>query len=352
MSDTAQDNLFFEEILQLKNKIEASSVPQGLKEKISSMLIRLQRMTKYGGYSAEYDKTSQYISWVLSLPWGKQTQDNMDLTRAKEILDKHHYGMDDIKEKIIQYMAVLKLTQGKKKVSRAPIICLVGLVGTGKTTFGYALAEAMNRKFVRIPFGGMGSARDLRGQSRLHPDAEPGKVIKALRLAQTSNPVILMDEIDRVADSGRSEVMGVLVELLDPEQNAAFTDHYIDYPFDLSNVLFLATCNNTQGIATAVLDRMQILQMPSYTDDEKIHIGRDYILPNALKESGLNEGLVTIDPELWPKIVRPLGYDSGIRTLERNIEGICHKIAKQVVQGETDNFYLTDKNIKEFLPEW
>ena len=352
MSDTAQDNLFFEEILQLKNKIEASSVPQGLKEKISSMLIRLQRMTKYGGYSAEYDKTSQYISWVLSLPWGKQTQDNMDLTRAKEILDKHHYGMDDIKEKIIQYMAVLKLTQGKKKVSRAPIICLVGLVGTGKTTFGYALAEAMNRKFVRIPFGGMGAARDLRGQSRLHPDAEPGQVIKALRRVGTRNPVVMLDEIDRVTEKARADIMGVLVELLDPEQNSQFTDHFIDSPFDLSDTLFVATANNTRNIATAVLDRLEIIQMSSYTDKEKIIIAKDYILPKTLKESGLSVDNLTIEEEIWSQIVRPLGYDAGIRTLERTIQSICRKIAKAIVEGKGKHFHLTTENIKKYLPSW
>ena len=352
MSDTAQDNLFFEEILQLKNKIEASSVPQGLKEKISSMLIRLQRMTKYGGYSAEYDKTSQYISWVLSLPWGKQTQDNMDLTRAKEILDKHHYGMDDIKEKIIQYMAVLKLTQGKKKVSRAPIICLVGLVGTGKTTFGYALAEAMGRKFARIPFGGMGSALDLRGQSRVHPDAEVGQVMKAIRRCGTRNPVILLDEIDRVTEGARADIMGVLIELLDPEQNFAFIDHFIDYPFDLSQVLFIATANNTTNISTAVLDRLEPIQMPSYTDEEKTVIAKNYIWPKTMRLAGLTNENLKINDEVWVSIVRPLGFDAGLRTLERTINGICRKVARLIVEGKGTNFQITTENVKQFLPTW
>ena len=352
MSDTAQGATLQTEISQLKTKIDASSIPQGLKEKVNEMLIRLGRMAKYTGYTDEYEKISHYIDWVLALPWQKASPDNLDLEHAKKIMDFHHYGMDQVKERILQYMAILKLTQGKKEVSRAPILCLVGLVGTGKTTFGYSLAETMGRQFSRIPFGGMGSSLDLRGQSRLHADSEPGQVVKALRRAGTNNPVILLDEIDRVSDASRADIMGVLVELLDPEQNAAFTDHYLDYPFNLSNVLFLATCNNTRDISTAVLDRMEILQMPSYTDEEKIYIGRDYVLPKVLQESGLKQENLTIDPALWLKVVRPLGYDSGIRTLERTIEGICQRVAKLVVEGKGDHFYLNEDNIKQFLPTW
>jgi len=348
-TDTAD---LFAEIRQLGQKIEESRIPEGLKEKVEGMLKRLRRMARFGGYSEEYEKIAHYTSWVLSLPWKKSTEDILDLSRAKEILDKHHHGMEEIKQRILEYMAVLKLNRDKTKVSRAPILFLVGLVGTGKTTFGYALAEAMGRQLARIPFGGMGSALDLRGQSRLHPDAEPGQVIKALRRAQTKNPVILLDEIDRVAERTRSDIMGVLVELLDPEQNEHFNDHYIDYPFDLSDVLFLATANNTTHVATAVLDRMEVLQMPSYTDEEKIIIGRDYVLPNSLKEAGLTPDNLTIEEGVWKKIVRPLGYDAGIRTLERTIEGICRKIAMFVVSNKGQHFHLTEENIKQFLPDY
>ena len=352
MDEPAQENLLLQEINQLKLKIGASQVPQGLKEKVDEMLTRLTRMAKYTGYTTEYEKISHYLDWVLALPWYKATKDTLDLTAARQIMDKHHYGMASVKERILQYMAVLNLTLGKQEVSRAPILCLVGLVGTGKTTFGYSLAEAMGRKFARIPFGGMGSSLDLRGQSRLHPDSEPGQVIKALRRAGSNNPIMLLDEIDRVSDSSRADIMGVLVELLDPEQNAGFTDHYIDYPFNLSNVLFLATCNNTTGISTAVLDRLEIIQMPSYTDEEKIKIGELYILPKVLRECGLSTDNITIDATLWSKIVRPLGYDSGIRTLERTIEGICHKAAMLKVQGQGDHFYINEQNFKQFLPTW
>lgn len=347
--NTAQDTLLFEEVNKLKTKVASTSIPEGLKEKTQEMLERLVRIAKYGSYSEEYDKTSHYIDWILSLPWQIKTQDTLDLTKAKEIMDKNHYGMNDVKEKILEFLSVLKLTQGKQEISRAPIICLVGLVGTGKTTFGYSLAETMARKFVRIPFGGMGSALDLRGQSRLHPDNEPGQVIKALRRAGSRNPIILLDEIDRVAEAARSDIMGVLVELLDPEQNKQFTDHYIDYPFDLSDVLFLATCNNTTNIFTAVLDRMEVLQMPSYTDEEKIMIAKTYLLPRLLKVSGLTTDNLAIEDSLWPKIVRPLGFDSGMRSLERTLRTICQKTAKMVVEGKGQHFQITETNLQDFI---
>jgi len=350
--DSAQDQVLFSEVNKLKDTVSNALIPDGLKDKVLEMIVRLMRMAKYGGYSEEYEKIAHYIDWIISLPWLKKTEDILDLQKAEEIMEKHHYGMKEIKERIIEYLSILKLNKGKHKISRAPILCLVGLVGTGKTTFGYALAEAMGREFARIPFGGMGSALDLRGQSRLHPDNEPGQVIKALKRSQTKNPVILLDEIDRVSDKTRSDIMGVLVELLDPEQNQQFTDHYIDYPFDLSDVLFLATCNNTTKIATAVLDRMEVLQMPSYTDEEKMVIAKKYLLPNIMDECGLNQENIIIDEELWKQIIRPLGFDAGIRSLERTIKGVCRKVAKLVVEGKVQHFHLTQDNIKDFLPTW
>ncbi len=232
------------------------------------------------------------------------------------------------------------------------MLCLVGLVGSGKTTFGHSLAEALNRQFVRIPFGGLGSALDLRGQSRLHPDAEPGLIIKALKRAKTRNPVLLLDEIDRVTDASRADIMGVLVELLDPEQNARFSDHYLDYPFNLSAVLFVATANNTRNIATAVLDRLEVIQMPSYTDEEKTTIAKDYLLPRVLTESGLSTDNLTIDADVWSKVVRPLGFDAGLRTLERTIESICHQLARAIVEGKAKHLHLTKTNIKNYLSSY
>jgi ATP-dependent Lon protease len=234
---------------------------------------------------------------------------------------------------------------------RAPILCFVGLVGTGKTTIAGSIAEALGRKFGRIPFGGMGDPLDLRGQSRMHPEAEPGKVIKTLIAAQSENPVILLDEIDRVADEGLSSIMGVLVELLDPEQNHEFVDHYIDYPVDLSQVLFITTANNTHNIATAVMDRLEPISMPSYTDQEKIEIGRSYILPRKMELAGIPEGVLVFDDNVWANIVRPLGFDAGIRTLERTIDGVVRKVAKMMVEGKGQSFRITSENVKEFLPK-
>ena len=354
-----QQSALVKETQKLQAKLSKTIIPPELKIKALEMIKRLSLMVEHQGYSVEFDRTSNYLDWIISLPWVKQSQDRLDLKIAKEILDKHHYGMDQVKEKIIEYMAVLSLINQRqetlsndKQQSRAPILCLVGLVGTGKTTFGPSLAEAMQRKYVRIPFGGLGSARDLRGQSRLHLDAEPGSIIKALKKAQTKNPIFLLDEIDRVSVDVRADIMGVLVELLDPEQNSQFTDHYLDYPVDLSNVLFIVTANNTRNIATAVLDRLEIIQMPSYTDNEKITIGKKYILPKTLEESGLTNDNLSIDDNVWPKIVRPLGFDAGIRTLERTIKGVCHKIAKMVVEGQTKHIHLTLENIKNYLPNY
>lgn len=352
INDKNNNTDLFIEVDKLKEKIGKSFLPQELKEKVLNMLLRLKRIAKFGGYSEEYEKIAHYIDWILSLPWSQETDDILDLGKAKVVLDKHHYGMEDIKERILEYLAVLKLNIQKGTKNRAPILFLVGLVGTGKTTFGYALAEVMGRKFARIPFGGMGSALDLRGQSRLHPDNEPGRVIKALKTAGSKNPVILLDEIDRVSENSRSDIMGVLVELLDPEQNSHFIDHYIDYPFDLSKVLFLATANNTTNISTAVLDRLEVLQMPSYSDQEKIIIAKDYILPKTLTATGLTEDNLTIEETLWPKIVRPLGYDAGIRTLERTINGICRKVAVLVVSGKSQHLFLRSENFKKFLPTY
>jgi len=335
---------------KLQGKLNQVTLPPDLKTKAQEMITRLNLMAEHSGYSIEYERTSQYINWITSLPWNKTTEDKLDLKIAKQILDKHHYGMQEVKDRILEHLSIISLTRNKEDTSRAPILCLVGLVGTGKTTFGPALSEAMNRKYVRIPFGGMGSARDLRGQSRLHLDAEPGYLIKALKRAGSKNPIILLDEIDRVTVASRADIMGVLVELLDPEQNSQFIDHYLDYPVDLSDVLFIATANNTRNIATAVLDRLEIIQMPSYTDEEKITIGKEYILPRTLKESGLSNDNFTIEENVWPKIVRPLGFDAGLRTLERTIDGIARKIAREIVEGKGKHFHLTLENIKKYIP--
>jgi ATP-dependent Lon protease len=340
-------------VASLLEKVKSAQIPDDLKDSVVIRLNQLQTLSESAAFLPELDKMNRYIGWIANLPWNKKSKDILDIKHAEETLNKYHYGLTPLKERVLEYMAVMQLkSKDSQEIARAPILCFVGLVGTGKTTFAYSIAEALGREIARIPFGGMGDPLDLRGQSRMHPEAEPGKIIKSLKAVQTRNPVMLLDEIDRVTDEGRASIMGVLVELLDPRQNQAFVDHYIDYPFDLSEVVFIATANNTTHIATAVLDRLEPIMMPSYSDEEKITIGRDYLLPRALEEAGVSKETITFDQDVWLQLVRPLGYDAGIRTLERTIQGVVRKIALMVVKGKGQHFQITSENVKEFLSQW
>lgn len=341
-------------------------VPPELVSRVNGYFEEIERIQNDIAAQVHIEQLLDYIDWIVNLPWNKRSVDAIDIVKAQEMLNRNHYGMQSVKDKIIEYLAVLKLQQEKGveenelKVGdaglvhgmlarRAPILCLIGLVGTGKTTLAKSVAEAMGRKFIRIPFGGLSDSLDLRGQSRVRPDAEIGLILKGLRYAGTKNPVMLLDEVDRVAEHARGDIMGVLVELLDPEQNKAFTDHYLDVPFDLSDVLFIATANNTTNISTAVLDRLEVIQMPSYSDEEKITIAKDYVMPELLKASGLTKDNLTIDDAVWPKLVRPLGYDAGIRSIERTMNGVCRKVARAIVEGKGKTFHITESNIKEYI---
>jgi len=296
-----------------------------------------------------------YIEWVVALPWSKRNEDILDLRVAQDVLNGSHYGLLPIKQRILEHLSVLIMqskSENREMISRSPILCFVGLPGIGKTSIAASIAESLGRPFVRIPMGGMGTAKQLRGDPRSLPAAEPGQIIKALRRVKVKNPVILLDEIDRTAESARAEIMGVLLELLDPEQNIAFSDNYIDYPFNLSEVLFIASANNTNGIANAVLDRLEVIQMPGYSDDEKIHIARNYLFPRQLKFTAIPEGSVIVEENVWPMIIRPLGFDAGIRTTERVINGIVRKIALEMVSGKGQQFTITPQNLKQYLPSW
>lgn len=349
-----------DEVGELRKKLSSAGVPQDLANRVTDQLAEIERLEADVGARVHVEGMLRYADWVVNLPWSARSEDQLDLAKAREILEKNHYGLKPVKERILEYLSILSLNRGKTKPAesershailarRAPILCLVGLVGTGKTTLAKSIAQAMGRRFVRIPLGGMSDALGLRGQSRVRPDAEVGLILKGLRFAGTKNPVILLDELDRVAEHARGDIMGVLVELLDPEQNQAFVDHYLDFPFDLSEVLFVATANNTTNIATAVLDRLEPIQMPSYTDEEKIKIARDYVLPELMRESGLTKENLTIDSAIWPKLVRPLGFDAGIRSLERTLNTLCRKVALMIVEGKGKNFTVTEQNIKEFI---
>lgn len=341
-------------IKELSEIVTKAEMPDALREHILTRLGQLTALVDSATFLPEFDRLNRYIEWVVALPWQKRTKDILEQEYARKVLDKNHHGLEEIKSRILEYLAVMKLKQERGETEdfmRAPILCFVGLVGTGKTTIAASIAEATGRAFARIPFGGMGDPLDLRGRSRLYPEAEPGKVIKALRTTQAKNTVILLDEIDRVTDEGRSSIMGVLVELLDPEQNKSFVDHYIDFPFDLSEAMFIATANNTNHISTAVLDRLEPINMPSYTDAEKTTIGKNYMFPKVLKQSGIPADKLIIEDDVWPLIVRPLGFDAGIRTLERTVQGIARKVAKYMVDGKGEVYRITPENVKEFLPQ-
>lgn len=344
-----------EAISKLVSKANSVTLPDGLKEKLEEIFAQLRINSRSEeSFWQNYQSASKYVEWVISLPWDKSSEDILDLDYAKQKLNEGHYGLDAVKERILEYVSVLSLQKNRNpdQKLRAPIMLFVGLVGTGKTTMAKSIAEVMGRQLIRIPFGGLGDPLYLRGQSRIHPEAEPGAIIRFLSQVKTNNPVILLDEIDRVADDALNTIMGVLVELLDPEQNDRFVDHYIDYPFDLSQALFCATCNNTARIATAVMDRLEAIQMPSYNDDEKVAIGRDYLLPKALRDAGLDANEMVISPNVWPNIVRPLGFDAGVRTLKRNIEGVCRKVALMILSGKTKQVVIDETNVKQYMPQW
>lgn len=338
------------EVMQIAQKLESTPLPTALKLKAENQIARIALTLKYGGSLAQLDITEKYIDWITALPWFTRSEDILDINQVKASLDASHFGLEVLKKKILEFLSIIALQ--KKAFDQmhyhvqSPMF--VGLAGTGKTTFAKAIAEALGRKFVRIPFGGLSSARDLRGQSKTSPESEPGLVARALREAGTRNPVILLDELDRVSPEARPEVMGVLLELLDPGQNSHFTDNFLDYPFDLSEVLFVATGNNTTNVAAAVLDRLEVVQMPSYSDEEKMAIGKNYILPEMIKNVGLKPDQLTIDESLWPKMVRPLGFEPGIRSLERMVQNIVRRVAYKIVSGQGDSFHIDEQNVQDY----
>lgn len=345
------------EIKSLLENVHSSHIPPNLKTEVTETLNRLNRSMQNSFYQAEFEQTARYVGWVLSLPWNQRSRDNLDLKKAKEILDTNHFGLEHIKERILEYLSVLKLQAEKSetkvvRLTRSPVLCFVGLPGTGKTSLGYSIAQSLERKFIRIPMGGMSSPFVLRGQTKAYPEAEPGSVIKGLQKAKTKNPVVLLDEIDSIAEGAESDIMGILLELLDPEQNSAFTDYYIDYPVDLSEVLFICSANKIGNISSAVMDRLEIIIMPRYSDDDKIQIAKKYLYPRELENIALDEKIITITEDTWPSIIKPFGYDIDIRALQRTINGILRKVAKKYVEGKLTEVTITPGNLPEFLPEF
>ncbi len=359
MNNTQTQNTFSfqiqDDINFLINKVQNSNTPEDLKEEIFRRIARMVKTAQFGGFSAEYESVTKYIDWVTSIPWGKYTEDRLDLVEVKKILDKHNYGMERVKDRVLEYISTMKLKMEMEhsNIVRGPVMCFVGLQGIGKTSFAKAIGEALGRKTIRIAMGGLGTTQELRGKPKTSPDGEPGQIIKGLIKAGSMNPVIILDEIDKVSGNAslRSDFMAILLEILDPEQNMAFRDHYIDYPVDLSAVFFICTANNLGTISAALLDRLEVIRLYSYSDEEKIMIGRYYVLPQIMKELGLTNEMMEITDDAWITITRPLGYDSGIRQLKRNLYSICRKIAKIIVLGKAKKIVITPNNAKSFIDE-
>lgn len=350
----------FKELQDLEDKVSSSKAPEELKTKIFSLIQRLSRMAKMGNYSQDFEYASNYIDWVVSIPWGETTKEVLDIQKAKKHLDAHHYGLERVKDRVLEYLSTrILLTKRSAQDSsyeealrKSPILCMVGLQGVGKTTMARSIAGALNREFVRVSLGGLGSTLELRGRNKSTPGAEPGQIIKSLVRAKTMNPVILLDELDKVSgETGlRSDMMAVFLEILDPEQNTSFRDHYIDFPINLSQVLFIVSANNTGTFSTALMDRLEVIRMPSYTDDEKKVIARDYLLPQILKQTGLTKEQFKIETDVWDVFIRPLGFDSGIRSLKKNLDSMARKAAKEVVAEGKESVLITKENFKQYLP--
>ncbi len=368
------------EVLELENKLKTSRTPDGLKKEAMRSVSRLKRMFKMGAYSAEFENVNKYVDWVTRIPWGVLSEDTLDISNARKVMDETHYGMDVIKELILDYLATMQLMRmgGVKKESlpsqvsvpsnqefvrnqevgvlrgssaNAPVFLFVGLQGVGKTSIAKSIASSMNREFARVSLGAIGDVRTIRGTPRYSIDAEPGQIIKALIQCGTMNPVILLDEIEK--SSGNSgllnDVIAALLEILDPEQNSTFVDHYIDYPVDLSNVFFVCTANNLGGLSAALLDRVEIIRFTSYSDEEKEVIGKQYILPRVLKSLNISTEYIQIQDDVWPLIIRPVGFDAGIRQLERNITTMVRSAARKIIEGERLPIIIDSSNLRDYV---
>jgi ATP-dependent Lon protease len=340
--ELGEGNELQEEIEQYRQKIKKARMPEEVTEEAERQVGRLERMHPD---AAETTTLRNYLDWMTSLPWSKSTKDNLDLTKAQKILDEDHYGLEKIKDRIIEHLAVRKL----KKKTRGPILCFVGPPGVGKTSLGKSIARALGRKFVRMSLGGVHDEAEIRGHRRTYVGAMPGRIIQSIHQAGTHNPVFMMDEVDKIGADFRGDPSSALLEVLDPEQNFAFRDNYLGVPFDLSNVMFITTANMLDPIQPAFRDRMEIIQLSGYTEEEKVEIAKRHLIPKQVEEHGLTKSQIQFTDDGLRTIINQYTQEAGLRNLEREIASICRKVAKQVAIGEKKGRKVHTDNVDQFL---
>ena len=331
-----------EELEEYTARIQAADLPDEIHTKLTK---EVERLGKQPFGSAEASVIRNYLDVCLELPWHKLTRERADVAQARKILDKDHYGLDKVKQRILEFIAVRQLNPDAK----GRILCLVGPPGVGKTSVALSVAKAMNRKCARLSLGGVRDEADIRGHRKTYIGAMPGRIIEALTRAGTMNPLLVLDEIDKLASDMRGDPASALLEVLDSEQNGAFRDHFIELPVDLSRVMFITTANTTSTIPRPLLDRMEVIELGSYTDEEKLHIAREHLLPKQLKENGIRRGQLRLDDEALRAIITDYTKESGVRTLERQLGKLCRRAAMRLVETGVKRIDVTDKSLREFL---
>ena len=326
----------------LRERVVKADLPEEVRVEAERELRRLERLPSA---APDYHVTRTYLEWILDLPWNKQTEDDLDLNRARQVMDEDHYDLDDIKERILEHLAVIKLNPKTK----SPILCFVGPPGVGKTSLGQSVARSMGRKFERMSLGGVRDEAELRGHRRTYIGAMPGRIIQALRRSAVNNPVMMLDEVDKLGMDFRGDPASALLEILDPAQNFSFRDHYIDLPFDLSRVFFIATANQLGPIPPALRDRMEVIRLAGYSEEEKLHIAKRYLVPRQIREAGLGEEQVHITDEALQAIIGRYTREAGVRQLERSIGRLARKIALKVAKGEGDVFTVMPEQLEDYL---
>ena len=331
-----------EELSELKKQIERAKMPGDVKGEAEKQLRRLEQMHPE---SSEASLVRTYLDWLVDLPWNKSTKDNLNIRKAKQVLDEDHYNLEKIKERILEYLAVNKL---RKKI-KGPILCFVGPPGVGKTSLGRSIARSLNRSFVRVSLGGVRDEAEIRGHRRTYVGALPGRIVQGIKQAGSNNPVFMLDELDKVGADFRGDPSGALLEVLDPQQNHAFSDHYLNLPFDLSNVLFICTANLMDPIPPALADRMEVIQLSGYTSEEKLEIARKYLIPRQLDDTGITVKNLDFSNDAVLRIIGDYTKEAGLRNLEREIASICRKVARRVAEGKSDPIRITRANVHSFL---